>query len=367
MVVPVVTGSNRKDSRERLRPVSLALRGRLGPTWFDGADRDGNGHLAGTMGVGSMTAAGPVRDSVLNALGYAIGVLTKPRYWWAPTLITTITVLPLLALPGMPGMPGMGFVPGADPFGAGAPFQTRAEMEAYFQTFLPVLAATGLLAIVLTPVVNALAYRLAVQYANGEAAVPFGPGFVDLAWRFFLQTLAFIGLFLGGFLLFALLFLVGASTGSGLVILLTFIAWFVVAFFFVVRLAVAPALLVSGLGPVESITTAWRMTKGHAIRVLRWVLVMGLIVGIAASVISTAVSLLFTALGLYIVGSVVAAAITGPFSVVYAIVLTLLVRLLSGPIEPPPPPELPAWMNAPSPPQPPATPPPATPPPAPGG
>jgi hypothetical protein len=306
-----------------------------------------------------MTAAGPVRDSVLNALGYAIGVLTKPRFWWAPTLISTITVLPLLALPGMPGFPSTGFVPGGDVFGPGAPFQTRAEMEAYFQTFVPVLAVTALLAILLTPIVNALAYRLAVQFTNGEAANPFGPGLVDLAWRFFLQTLAFIGVFLCGFLVFALLFLLGAATGSGLVILLTFIAWFVAAFFFVVRLAVAPALLVTGLGPVESITTAWRMTKGHALRVLRWVLLMGLIVGIAASVISSAVSLLFAGLGLTLLGSIAAAAVVGPFSVVYAIVLTLLVRLLSGPIEPPPPPELPAWMNTASPPEPPATPPPA--------
>jgi hypothetical protein len=308
-----------------------------------------------------MTAAGPVRDSVLNTLGYAIGVLAKPAYWWAPTLVATITVLPLLALPGMPGMPSRGFVPGGDPFGAGAPFQTRAEMEAYVQTFLPVLALTGLLAILLTPIVNALAYRVAVQFTNGEAANPFGPGLAGLAWRFFLQTLAFIGLFLCGFLGFALLFLVGASTGSGLVILLTFIAWFVFAFFFVVRLAVAPALLVTGLGPIESITTAWRMTKGHALRVLRWVIVMAVIVGIAASVISTAVSLVFGAFGFYLLGSVVAAAVTGPFSVVYAIVLTLLVRLLSGPIEPPPPPELPAWMNAAPPPEPPATPPPTAP------
>jgi hypothetical protein len=306
-----------------------------------------------------MTAAGPVRDSVLNTLGYAIGVLTKPRYWWAPTLISTITVLPLLALPGMPGFPSTGFVPGGDVFGPGAPFQTRAEMEAYFQTFVPVLAVTAFLAILLTPIVNALAYRLAVQFTNGEAANPFGPGLVDLAWRFFLQTLAFIGVFLCGFLVFALLFLLGAATGSGLVILLTFIAWFAAAFFFVVRLAVAPALLVTGLGPVESITTAWRMTKGHALRVLRWVLLMGLIVGIAASVISSAVSLLFAGLGLALLGSIAAAAVVGPFSVVYAIVLTLLVRLLSGPIEPPPPPELPAWMNTASPPEPPATPPPA--------
>jgi hypothetical protein len=76
------------------------------------------------------------------------------------------------------------------------------------------------------------------------------------------------------------------------------------------------------------------------------------------------VSYVFGTVGLYVVGAVVGTAFVGPFSVVSAIVLVLLARLLSGPIEPPPPPELPAWMNAPSsePPAPPAPPAPSVPP-----
>jgi hypothetical protein len=294
-----------------------------------------------------MTAAGPVRDSVLNALGYAIRVVTKPGYWWAPALLTAIGVLPLLALPGTPGLPAM---PGAGGFGTRPTFETQAEMEAFVRDLLPVILASVLLAIVLTPISTAAAYRLAVQFTNAEPPNPFGPGFIDLAWRFFLQTLIFIAMFLGGSLLFMVVFLVAATSGSGFVVLLGFIAWFVGALFFVVRLAIAPALLVSGASPIESITRSWHMTHGHFLLVLRWVIVAGVIVGLAASAISGVVSYLFGAFGQYLVGSVVGTALVGPFAVVDAIILVLLARLLSGPVEPPPPPELPAWMNVPDPP-----------------
>jgi hypothetical protein len=312
-----------------------------------------------------MTAAGPVRDSVLNALGYAIRVLKKPAYWWAPALLTAISVVPIfLLLAGMPGMSGAGGF-GTSSFGTGGfgtrpTLETQAEIEAYFRTFLPILVASVVVSLVLAPISIALAYRLAKQFVNGEAASPFGPGFIDLVWRFLLQTLAFIGLFLGGFLVVAVVFVVAALTDQGVLVLLVFIAWFVGACFFVVRLVIAPALLASGAGPIESIQRSWQMTRGHAWTVLRWVIVAAAIVGIAASAISSVVSVAFGAIGLYLLGSVIGAVITGPFTVVNAIVLVLLARLLSGPIEPPPPPELPAWMNAsgPSggPPVPPATP-----------
>ena len=308
-----------------------------------------------------MTAAGPVRDSVLNALGYAIRVLTKPAYWWAPALLTAISVVPIfLLLAGMPGMSGAGGF-GTSPFGTGGfgtrpTLETQAEIEAYFRTFLPIFVVSVVVSIVLAPISIALAYRLGKQFANGEAASPFGPGLIDLVWRFLLQTLAFVGLSLCGLLVVAVVFLIAALTGKGVLVLLAFIAWFVAVLFFVVRLAIAPALLVSGAGPIESIQRSWQMTKGHAWTVLRWLIVAAAIVGIAASAISSVVSVVFGTVGLYLLGSVIGAVITGPFTVVNAIVLVLLARLLSGPIEPPPPPDLPAWMNAAGPPEPPATP-----------
>ena len=48
-----------------------------------------------------MTAAPPPRDSVLDALGYGIRVLTKPEFLWAPFILYVILLLPLLATPGM--------------------------------------------------------------------------------------------------------------------------------------------------------------------------------------------------------------------------------------------------------------------------
>lgn len=52
-----------------------------------------------------MTAPAPVRDSVLDALGFAIRVVAKPAYWWAPTLLMAVTFLPILAMPGGLGAP----------------------------------------------------------------------------------------------------------------------------------------------------------------------------------------------------------------------------------------------------------------------
>lgn len=316
-----------------------------------GSEARGNQRVERHPGRGPVTAAGPVRDSVLDALGYAIRVLTKPGYWWAPTLLTAIGVLPILALPGLPGMGGAGG------FGGQPPFATQAEREAYFRAFVPIIVASVLLAIVLTPISTAFAYRLAVQFTNGEDPRPFGPGFVDLAWRFFLQTLAYLLLVFGGGLLIVVLFVLLASiTSFGLAALVSVIAWVVAGIAFVVRLAIAPALLVSGAGPIESITRAWQMTRGRTWMVLRWVLVTALIVAIAASLLAAAVGAVFGAFGQTLLGSAVAAVVAGPFIVVDAIVLVMLARLLSGPVEPPPPPELPAWMSPSAPPEPPVPP-----------
>jgi hypothetical protein len=304
-----------------------------------------------------MTAAGPVRDSVLDALGYAIRVIAKPSYWWAPALLTTISVLPLLALSPLPGMTSAG------PFGAGGfgtpQFETQAEIDAYFQTyfqayfqsFVPVFVATLILALVLAPFTAAATYRVATQYVNGDPPRPFGPGFIDLAWRFLLLTLASLGLTLAGGLLVIIAFaILQAIAGFGLALLLVSITWFVGVIVFIVRLAIAPVLLVSGAGPVEALRKSWQMTRGHALRVLRWWIVLAVVVAIAGGAISAVVNLAFGAVGLYVVGSIVVTALTGPFTVVEVIVLVLLARLLSRPIEPPSPPDLPAWMNAPSPP-----------------
>ena len=296
-----------------------------------------------------MTAAGPVRDSVLDALGYAIRVIAKPSYWWAPALLTAIGLLPVFALGPMPGTPGGGAF-GAGGFGA-RPFETQAEIEAYFRNFVPVFVGSLILALVLAPFAAAAMYRVAIQYVNGERARPFGPGFFDLAWRYFLQTLALAGLLLGGCVVAIIAFaILVAIFGFGLAMLVIILAFVVAGFGLILRLAIAPALLASCAGPIESMVIAWRLTRGHGMRVFRWWMVTVVIVGIASSAFSAVFNLVFGAVGLAILGSVLAVAVTGPLTVAEAIVLVLLARLLSRPIEAPPPPDLPAWMKAPSPP-----------------
>lgn len=97
-----------------------------------------------------MTAAPPPRDSVLDALGYAFGVLSKPGFLWAPMLLTAITVIPLAAMPGMSG---------------GTPsFATQADVDAYFRAFIPTLAVTTLVGLIVGPLNAAVMYRLGQQF-----------------------------------------------------------------------------------------------------------------------------------------------------------------------------------------------------------
>lgn len=102
-----------------------------------------------------MTAAGPVHDSALDALGYAVRVLTRPAFLWAPILLSIVTMLPYLALPVVAGPRG---VPGS----AASPM-TPAELDAYWRAMGPMIAVTVLLALVLGPIASAVAYRLAIS------------------------------------------------------------------------------------------------------------------------------------------------------------------------------------------------------------
>ncbi len=280
-----------------------------------------------------MTAAPPPRDSVLDALGYAFGVLGKPGFLWAPILLYAIVSLPLLALPGMNGSPPA--------------FATPADVEAYFRTFIPTFAATIVLGIVLGPIAAAVVFRHAQEYVEGKAPDPFGPGVGNLAWRFFLQTLVYTVVVIAYALACIAAFTVlQAIVGVGLSILLTLIAAFVVYFVVVIRIGLAPVMLLQGAGPIESIRRSWQITNGQYGRVFRWLFVTYLILGIGAALIGGALSAVLGAAGLYGLAQLIGSAISAPFIVMGAIVTILLVRLLTSP-EPPPPPAaaLPEWMT----------------------
>jgi hypothetical protein len=292
-----------------------------------------------------MTAAPPPRDSVLDTLGYASGILRKPGFLWAPMVLTAIMVLPLAFMPGMDGtMPS---------------FATQADVDAYFRTFVPVLAASALLGIVLGPLVTAVVFQLAGQYLDGEPPRPFAPGIVDLALKFFLLTVTYLLLAAGGALVIATAFIVLQSiVGIGPAILICTIAAFVAYFAIAVRLAPASAVLLSGAGPVEAIKVSWELTRGQFGRVFRWLLVTVLVVGIASGVVAAVVGAVFGALGFQSLGQIFGAAVAAPVNLMAAIVLIRLTLLLSNPNQaPPPPPPLPDWMNPPAPLEPPGGPP----------
>jgi len=304
-----------------------------------------------------MTAAPPPRDSALDALGFAFGVLRKPGYLWAPMVLTVVLLLPLLAVsafgPPPPIMPSPGFAP------TQPAFATQAEFEAYFSSLLPVLAASLVLLLVLGPLSSAVIYRLALQYVEGQPPQPFAPGIVNLAWRFFLQWLAVVLLIVLACLALVLIAAVtNALLGPGAALLVAVIL--AVGLFVVVglRLGLAPIMLLWGAGPIEAIDRSWNLTRGHLGRVFRWFVVVGVLVALLSAAISGVITAMFSAAGLPFVGQLAGAVVVAPLGVMQVIGLVQLARLLQNPIPPPlPPPALPDWMNPPAQQEPPGGPP----------
>lgn len=304
-----------------------------------------------------MTAAPPPRDSALDALGFAFGVLRKPGYLWAPMAITVLLLLPLLVIsafgPPAPVMPSPAFAPSQPPFA------TQAEFEAYFASFMPALVASLILLVVLGPLATAVIYRLALQYVQGEPPRPFAPGVVNLAWRYFLQGLALLLLIVLSMLALVLIAaLSNALLGPGAALLVAVILGFGLVVVVGLRLGLAPILLLWGSGPIEAIDRSWNLTRGHLGRVFRWFVVVGVLIALLSAAISGVITALLSAIGQPFVGQLVGAVVVAPLGVMQVIGLVQLARLLQNPIPPPPaPPALPDWMNSPAPQDPPGGPP----------
>ncbi len=300
-----------------------------------------------------MTDQRPVRDSVLDALRVGFGVLIKPDFLWAPVLIGALLVLPLA------------FVPGA--FDATPSFADEGAAESYLQTILPSLALTVVVSIVLGPLLNAVAYRLGREFLDGAPAEPFGPGIASLAWRMFLQGLALTCAFAVALTAIVLaLATLSVVLQAGWLIIIGLIAAVVVAVAILIRVALGPALLVGGEGPLEALIHSWRLTSGQYGRMFRWLVVSSLLVSLASALISGIVAALFDALSVPVAGQLLGSAVTAPLAVVSAIVMLQLVPVVSGPPPAPPPsPDLPDWMRGGAPPGPPSDPPSAGSPPGP--
>jgi hypothetical protein len=293
-----------------------------------------------------MTAAGPVRDSALDAIGYAVRVLAKPGFLWVPIVLSVITSLPLLAMPLPPSF--------ADPTPT---FSTRAEFDAYFQAgfasyvqaIIPVIATSTLLGLVLGPFLSAITFRLGAQYVDGQEPSPFGAGLVSLAWRFFVFTVLIVGLYLGAaVLIVAFVAVAQAILGMGLTILIVFLVALIGTLILGIRLALTPVVLLTGVGPIAALKRSWALTRGRFGITFRWLFVTGLLLAITSGLIGAAIGLVFEGLRVPQVGQLIVGALTGPVLVIQAIVLILLTRVLSGPIEAPLPPPVPTWMTGPA-------------------
>lgn len=136
-----------------------------------------------------------------------------------------------------------------------------------------------------------------------------------------------------------------AIVGAGLAVLIVAIVGIGVATFLILRLSLAPAILLTGAGPIEALIRSWHLSRGRLGIVFRWLVATIVLIGVTTTVIGAAIGAVFDGFGQLEVGQLIGAAITGPVLLIEAIVLILLARLLSGPVAAPEPPELPTWMS----------------------
>ena len=281
----------------------------------------------------AMTPADPPRDSAFQAVADGFGVFRKPSYLWAPVLLEVIASLPLLAIPGAAAPP--------------ATFTEQADLEPFLRSLAGWFALTFAISLVVGPLLSAVGYRLAAQYVDGQPARPFGPGILGLAWRYFLQTIAFVLLALGAILALLLVWallqaILGFALATAIVGAVAIIGYFAA----LLRLAVAPVLLLNGDGPIEAIRHSWRLTTDRYLQLIRWLVVSALVVGIVTGLVNAILASIGTSLRQPLLGQVVGLIVITPLTMVSLIVFVRLTRLISGP--PPPPVQaaaVPAWMQ----------------------
>ena len=190
------------------------------------------------------------------------------------------------------------------------------------------------LSLVIGPFISATGYRLGAQYVAGEAPNPFEPGLLALAWRFLLVGVAWLALYLGAAVLIVAFFAIAqAVVGGALTFLLVAIGVVVASLLMVVRLSLAPVMVLSGAGPIAALRSSWDLTRGHFGVAFRWLFVTGLLVAVIGGLIGAALGLVAGAIGQPQLGQLASGLITGPVLVLQAIIQILLARLLSGPIE----------------------------------
>ena len=245
------------------------------------------------------------------------GCLGSLRSCGRPIAMGAIAAIPLLFLPGYPE---------SSPAAA-----TQDDLNSYLLTTFKVLILSTAIAVVLGSITTSITYRLGAQFIRGEPPQPFPMGWLGLAWRFLLQGLALLLLAFGGLVVAVILGVVlQAVVGVPLAIIIVGIGVFIVYVGVTARLAIAPVILLSGAGPLESIQRAWRVTHGHWGQVLRWLIVSGLLVGIVAVVVNALVGVVLGAIGFRALSPIVGAAIGAPFTLIAAIVWIELADLLAG-------------------------------------
>ena len=252
-------------------------------------------------------------DSAVDALGRAVRVLTRPSFLWAPVLLGVLFALPTLAIPDRYGQ---------------QPVLTDAEFQQLLGDLGWVFLISLVVGVALGPIFYAALLRLSRQFLDGQPADPFGPGTRQLAWRIFLQSIAYLLLVLGALVPFAAIIAVGIFASALIISVVAVVVGAGLCFVILLRLAIATPLLATGLGPIAAIDRSWALTRGRIGLVFRWLAVPTAVLGVASAVISALLGAISGVSASSAIVTIVSAAAVAPLNVVLFIVLVQLTRLL---------------------------------------
>lgn len=253
-------------------------------------------------------------DSALWAVGRAFGILRDPKAWLPPAILGAIALLPTAVAPAIPPV---------ETLPPGVPVEEALRRIA--EPLAPTLGATFVLGLILYPIQAALLFRAATNYLAGRPQAPLAPGLDQASLRFLAQFLVLYAVTFG----LGLPVVASILTGEVGLVLLLALLYLAVVLVMAVRLAPSAVFIVShDQGGVEALATAWRLTSGNAWRVLRWLVVAGVTVGLLTWIVEAITTTLLGPVLSAAARNYVALVVGAPLEAVAATVTVLLARSL---------------------------------------
>lgn len=129
--------------------------------------------------------------------------------------------------------------------------------------------------------------------------------------------------------------LIAAFAPPAVVVIAAFVVVLFAVYMFVKFSLIAPVIVIDGeRNPFRALTRSWRLTKGNSFRIVAFILLLFLTIGIIAALVSGVLALVFAALGSQVatIGSgVVNALVNALIGVIFLVVIAAIHRQLAGP------------------------------------